>query len=319
MRDKWSEAFISALKDRDAEQVRAIPKADLHNHFVLGGSRNFIHKRKGIVIPALEGILKSMQDMDRWNREYIGKYFENNEGRRFLIEAAFAQAREDGVTVLEIGEDVWGLGQYFDHDVNALTEAFFSAQDKYAPDLELRLAVGLSRHCPVQWLLEQLEPFWGRPEFYSIDLYGDEMAQPIENFVPIYRKAEENHLIRKAHIGEWGTAEDIRAGVDLLQLDEVQHGIAAVNSREVMRYLADRRIRLNITPTSNRMLGRVASYEEHPIKVLYREGIEVTVNSDDVLMFDSDVSKEYQRLYEHDTLLAEELDDIRVCGLQPVG
>ncbi len=45
----------------------------------------------------------------------------------------------------------------------------------------------------------------------------------------------------------------------------------------------------------------------------------MTINSDDVLMFDSDVSKEYQRLYDHGTLLAEELDEIRVCGLQPVG
>ena len=64
--------------------------------------------------------------------------------------------------------------------MNGLTEAFLSARDQYAPDLELRLVIGLSRHCPVKWLLEQLEPFWGRPEFYSIDLYGDEMAQPIE-------------------------------------------------------------------------------------------------------------------------------------------
>ena len=319
MGDKWSEAFIKALKDGDTERVKQIPKADSHNHFVLGGSRAFIRERKGLVIPALEGILESMQEMDRWNQEYIGKYFESGEGRRFLIEAAFVQAREDGVTVLEIGEDVWGLGQYFGHDVNGLTEAFLSARDQYAPDLELRLVIGLSRHCPVKWLLEQLEPFWGRPEFYSIDLYGDEMAQPIENFVPVYRKAEENHLVRKAHIGEWGTAEDIRTGVELLHLDEVQHGIAAVNSKEVMQYLAERRIRLNITPTSNRKLGRVATYEEHPIKTLYREGIEVTINSDDVLMFDSDVSKEYQRLYDHGTLLAEELDEIRVCGLRPVG
>ncbi len=33
----------------------------------------------------------------------------------------------------------------------------------------------------------------------------------------------------------------------------------------------------------------------------------MTINSDDVLMFDSDVSKEYQRLYDHGTLRAEEL------------
>ena len=102
MRDEWSEAFINALKNRDTERLRQIPKADLHNHFVLGGSRSFIRERKGLMIPALEGVLKSMQEMDQWNQEFIGKYFESSEGRRFLIEAAFVQAREDGVTVLEM-------------------------------------------------------------------------------------------------------------------------------------------------------------------------------------------------------------------------
>lgn len=54
---------------------------------------------------------------------------------------------------------------------------------------------------------------------------------------------------------------------------------------------------------------------EHPIKQLYREGIHVTVNSDDVLMFDSEVSKEYLTLYEHGVLTAGELDDIRISSL----
>ena len=93
MRDEWSEAFINALKNRDTERLRQIPKADLHNHFVLGGSRSFIRERKGLMIPALEGVLKSMQEMDQWNQEFIGKYFESSEGRRFLIESSFVQAR----------------------------------------------------------------------------------------------------------------------------------------------------------------------------------------------------------------------------------
>ena len=84
MGDKWSEAFIKALKDGDTEQVKRIPKADLHNHFVLGGSRAFIRERKELVIPALEGILHSMQEMARWNQENIGKYFESGEGRRLF-------------------------------------------------------------------------------------------------------------------------------------------------------------------------------------------------------------------------------------------
>lgn len=54
----------------------------------------------------------------------------------------------------------------------------------------------------------------------------------------------------------------------------------------------------------------------HPIAKLYRNGVNVPINSDDVLIFDSDVSKEYLRLYKSGCLSAEELDDIRLNGLK---
>ena len=177
------------------------------------------------------------------------------------------------------------------------------------------MQIGLSRHCQISYLEKCLEQFWGRREFYSIDLYGDELAQPIENFKDIYSKAKKQGLKLKAHIGEWGTAEDVQKGVELLGLDEVQHGIAAVQSPKVIKYLVDNNIRLNIVPTSNIKLGRVSKLAEHPIKTFYKSGVNVTINSDDILIFDSPISKEYLRLYEAGTLTAEELDAIRVNGL----
>ena len=75
-------------------------------------------------------------------------------------------------------------------------------------------------------------------------------------------------------------------------------------------------IRLNITPSSNVLLGRVSDMAHHPIDQLYRKGVNVTINSDDVLIFDSDVSKEYLSLYQSGCLTAEELDAIRLGGLE---
>lgn len=149
-------------------------------------------------------------------------------------------------------------------------------------------------------------------------MYGDELAQPIENFIPIYDKAVENGLVLKAHIGEWGTAQDIVTAVKTLQLNEVQHGISAVHDEDVIGFLVENHIRLNITPSSNFLLGRVQDMEHHPISQLYRKGVNVTINSDDVLIFDSDVSKEYLRLYQSGCLTAEELDVIRMNGLNRV-
>ena len=49
---------------------------------------------------------------------------------------------------------------------------------------------------------------------------------------------------------------------------------------------------------------------------MFRNGVDVTINSDDVLIFDSDVSKEYLRLYQSGCLSAKELNEIRLIGIQ---
>lgn len=308
--------FTEALWRGNLEAIRKSPKADLHNHFVLGGSRKYLLKQSGRNIQPIMKPLHSMEEMHAWNASNIGHFFDTPNGRRMLIKAAFMQAKEDGVTILEIGEDVWGLGAFFNEHIDELVDAFETAHKEIAPEIELRLQIGMSRHCKIDYLEDCLSHFWGCKAFYSIDLYGDELAQPIENFIPIYRRAKIEGLRLKAHVGEWGTADDVRRAVECLELDEVQHGIAAAKDASVIRFLADNRIRLNITPSSNYLLGRVKNLKTHPIAKLYRSGIDVTINSDDVLIFDSDVSKEYLRLYQYGCLTAEELDEIRKNGLR---
>ena len=125
-----------------------------------------------------------------WTANVCRPWSSPAEGRRLLIRAAFFQAEEDGVTILEIGEDVWGLGKFFHGNIEELAAAFETAHREIAPEIELRLQIGLSRHCDIAYLEECLSHFWGCKAFYSLDLYGDELAQPIENFKPIYRRAK---------------------------------------------------------------------------------------------------------------------------------
>ena len=95
--------------------------------------------------------------------------------------------------------------------------AFETAHQEIAPEIELRLQIGLSRHCDIAYLEDCLSHFWGCKAFYSIDLYGDERAQPAENFKSIYQRAKSEGLRLKAHVGEWGTA-DVRRAVEYLEL-----------------------------------------------------------------------------------------------------
>lgn len=89
-----------------------------------------------------------------------------------------------------------------------------------------------------------------------------------------------------------------------------------MESYEVVNYLINQNITLNITPTSNLLLGRVVDMKQHPIGKLFRAGVNVTINSDDILMFGSDVSKEYLSLYHNNVLTPNELNQIRVNSLR---
>lgn len=174
----------------------------------------------------------------------------------------------------------------------------------------------MARQVDVPIQMRRLAPFLELGFYRTLDMSGDELAQPIENFKPIYRMAKAAGLRLKAHVGEWGDADSVERAVEVLELDEVQHGIAAAESKAVMRFLADHRIRLNICPTSNVMLGRVESLAVHPIRKLFDAGIEVTVNTDDILMFGQSLSDEYLNLYRAGVLGAAELDRVRQTGLR---
>ena len=63
------------------------------------------------------------------------------------------------------------------------------------------------------------------------------------------------------------------------------------------------------------MLGYAKDYEHHPIKALVENGVEVTINTDDLLIFNSSIENEYLMLYKAGTLSVNQLEEIRLRGL----
>ena len=306
--------FQTALELGDIDAIRRFPKADLHNHFVGGGDRDYIFERTGRRIAPLDRKLASIADMNTWFEGATQGLFSGRDGRLIAFEAALIQALRDGVTRLENGEDVWAI-TLNDHSAETLVGGLTAAHQRIAPEIDWIAQLGVSRHCPVFAIERWLQPFLDLGFGRTVDLSGDEFAQPIETFAPVYRRAKAAGLRLKAHVGEWGTADDVWRAVEVLELDDVQHGIAAASSSQVMRFLADNRIRLNVCPTSNVMLGRVDDLASHPVRALYDAGVRVTVNTDDVLIFGQSLSDEFLNLHRAGVFSAAELDEIRLNAL----
>ena len=304
-------SFINPLKENKIEKILPLAKGEFHNHLALGGSFFEFCKRANVSIPPPPSKMKQLGEMNDYIFETLRPYILTRDGFELSLRLAFEQAVNDGITILESSVDCFFALQYTD-GVDGMIRYIRALQDEFKGKLEYRPEIGFSRQPEVRTTEQTLIPCIESGYFTSIDLYGEELAKPASMFKEIYKLAGRHNLKRKSHAGEFGTDEDVRKTVEILELDEVQHGIAAANSKEIMRWLAQNNIRLNICPTSNVLLSRVQEMKTHPARILYDNGITLSINTDDYFIFHKSVSEEYLSLYNAGVLNAEELEKIRL-------
>jgi adenosine deaminase len=299
----------------DIRTFRALPKSDLHNHCLLGGKRSVIEKFYGKKFRKFKAAEIGIGELNRWIGSELRPFFQLPGAFEKAVEAAFIQAKFDGVTRLEMSIDVT-FGTMFRVTAEKIVSTLKYYHQAVAPEIDFLPELGFPRNQSLRKLLACFEPYPDFNYFRSVDLYDDEFAQPIANFRELYRYARSLGMKCKAHAGEFGSADSVKEAVETLELDAVQHGIGAADSPEVMKWLADHHIVLNVCPASNIKLKRVRSYKTHPIRILFDHGIKVTINTDDALVFGDGVSEQYLKLYKAGVFTTRELDVIRKNGLE---
>jgi aminodeoxyfutalosine deaminase len=130
---------------------------------------------------------------------------------------------------------------------------------------------------------------------------GDELRVPTKEFRPMYDRAGEIGLHRLMHAGEVGGPEKIREAIEILGVERIGHGIAAIHDPALMDLLAEQKIPLEICPASNMMTAALArqlrrenvTMEDHPLPKLLRHGIPIVLSTDDPAMFHTTLNEEY--------------------------
>ena len=302
--------FQDALRSGDKEIIRAFPKTDFHNHAICGMRRSFIEKRSNCSIPAPEGKFSTLDEMTQYVRDLIVPHISTPEGIKYAFESAVQSAIDDGVRILEMSVETLVLSLYPDPPYGMIS-FLKKLRERFLDQIDFRPELGISRDHEYEKIEDIVYKCIESGAFFSVDLYGNETVKQPEIYQSIYRTANNANMKLKAHVGEFGTAESVRHTVDVLDLDEVQHGIAAADSPEIMRFLAENEIQLNLCPTSNVMLSRVSGMNAHPAKILFDNGIKITINTDDLAVFDQSVSDEYLNLFNAGVFSADELETIR--------
>lgn len=133
-----------------------------------------------------------------------------------------------------------------------------------------------------------------RPDgLISFGLGGPENNVPRTLFKPYFDQARAAGLHAVPHAGETTGPRTIWAAIQELGAERIGHGISCVDDPELMAYLAERRIPLEIAPTSNVRTRAVPSIAQHPLPALVAAGVLVTINSDDPPMFGTTLNQEY--------------------------
>ena len=312
-------SFAAALRAGDAAAVRSFPKTDLHAHAYISARIESLERRLGHALLRPPRRMDGLGEFQEFLRLALDPHIGTVEGAELAAAVAIADAISDGVSVFEMSFDIWPAPLYPD-GLHGYLRFLRSLVEQCQDRIRLRPELGISRrYISNKKLMDLAAEAVASAVFTSIDLYSTEDACAPEDVQPLYAQARAQGLMLKAHVGEFGSAEDVRRTVEVLDLDEVQHGIAAADSTDVMRWLAERGVRLNVCPTSNVMLGVVPDLAHHPIRRLHDHGVAVTVNSDDLTVFGQSVSDEYLNLFRAGVFTAEELDGIRLAALTSRG
>lgn len=138
-------------------------------------------------------------------------------------------------------------------------------------------------------------PFDG---FIGIGLGGAESKGPSKDFGPVFNKALKDGYHAVAHAGEDCGPESIWDAVKICHAERIGHGVSAREDDELMAYLAEHKIPIEICLTSNLFTKKyVKDIKEHPVKLFYEKHIPITLATDDPLFFGSELWEEYWKLY----------------------
>ncbi|GHF87906.1 adenosine deaminase [Streptomyces filamentosus] len=310
-----------------ADQIRRAPKVLLHDHLDGG-------LRPGTIIELAreQGYSKLPEtEPDKlgiWFREAadsgsLERYLETfahtcavMQTREALFRVAAECAvdlAEDGVVYAEVRyapEQHLEAGLTLEEVVEAVNEGFREGE-RLAREAGHRIRVGAlltaMRHAARSLEIAELANRHRDDGVVGFDIAGAEAGFPPTRHLDAfeYLKRENNHFT--IHAGEAFGLPSIWQALQWCGADRLGHGVRIIDDIEVAddgsvrlgrlaSYVRDKRIPLEMCPTSNLQTGAAASYAEHPVGLLRKLHFRATVNTDNRLMSGTSMSREFELL-----------------------
>lgn len=150
----------------------------------------------------------------------------------------------------------------------------------------------------------------------AFDLAGAEKDNPAKRFREAFYLVRHANLNVTVHAGEAYGPESIHQAIHWAGADRIGHGVRLGEDHDLLEYVRDHRICLEMCPTSNVQTGAVPSIDQHPIRDYFDRGLRVTVNTDNRLMSTTTLTDEFALLSEHLDFTLEEIKSLCLSGFK---
>ncbi|HCO07851.1 MAG TPA: adenosine deaminase [Acinetobacter ursingii] len=309
------------------ELIRALPKAELHVHIegTFEPELMFeIAQRNHIQIP-YQSVEEIKQAYNFHNlQSFLDIYYA---GANVLVHeqdfydlawAYFEKCAEDKVVHTEMFFDPQThteRGVEFATVLNGLKRACTDAKDKLG--ISSQLIMCFLRHLSEEdafKTLEQALPF--KHDIIAVGLDSSEVGHPPSKFERVFAKAREAGFLIVAHAGEEGPPEYVWEALDLLQVNRIDHGVRSDEDPALLQRLIDEKMPLTVCPLSNLKLCVVEDMAEHNIHRLLKQGVHVTINSDDPSYFGGYMNDNFLAVHAALNLSNDELKQLAINSFE---
>jgi adenosine deaminase len=291
-----SEAELaSALAQTDRASalaaLRKLPKSDLHCHALLNCPLSTYEAVLGYRLPVPPARFRDFGEFGGYLASNLFPATRTLDGMRALLRGGLDRMADEGVVYTEASIDLL-MPLHIQAPPRAVIDMVAEERDRITPRLTFAPEIGINRRMAPDKLWPLFLAYLDSGVFCSVDLYDDERAGDLREFRRFYRAAGERGLELKAHAGETCGPDKIRETVDVLGVDVIQHGIAAVRDPALLELLARRGTQLNVGVASNVALGVAGGYEGHPIRALLAAGVRIALGTDDFTVFGTALCEE---------------------------
>lgn len=323
--------------------IHSIPKVLLHDHLD-GGLRP-----ETIIELAQESKYKKLPTKDP---KELAEWFHRGANKGNLVE--FLQGFEHTIAVMQSKENLKRIAYEMLEDMKKdgvvyvetrFAPVFHTNKEMHLDDAVRAVLEGLEagkkdfgvgyglilcgmRNMKNTLEIAELAVNFRRDGVIGFDLAGEEGGFPPKKHVEAFQFIQRSNFNITIHAGEafgkesiwqaiqWCGAHRIGHGTRLLEDIILDDSGNVVGFGDLTQYILDKRIPIEICLSSNLHTGAIDKMENHPFGILFKEKFRVTINTDDRLMSDTTMTKEFKTAIKYFDLNLEDIEKITINSMK---